>query len=410
MNTARNRRILVIDDNEAIHDDFRKILRAERSDEEDLYRAAAELFGETSSPRPVMREDFEIDAASQGEEGLKLIKKAIDDEAPYALAFVDVRMPPGWDGIETISRIWDVDPEIQAVVCTAHSDYSLDEMTRRLGRTDQLLILKKPFDNVEVMQLANALTAKWELARRARVTVEDLKRMVDERTREILATRDVAVFALAQLAESRDPETGRHLERIRSYSHILADELSHSGPYTDQIDAQFLQDLYRASPLHDIGKVGIPDALLLKPGQLSSREFEIVKRHTIIGAEALDRAAHFSGVGGFLDMAADVARYHHERFDGTGYPEGLAGQQIPLPARIVALADVFDALCSARVYKAAFEPEVARLMIEEQSDKHFDPAVVEAFLARYDDFLAVAEQAEEGQLNELEPAALLDPA
>jgi putative two-component system response regulator len=209
------------------------------------------------------------------------------------------------------------------------------------------------------------------------------------RADEIAATRDVAVFALAKLAESRDPETGEHLERLRSYSQILAEELHETGPCRDLIDHAFLDNLYRSSPLHDIGKVGIPDAILRKPGRLTPDEFEIMKQHTTIGAEALEKAMHLSGCGGFLSMAVDIARYHHERFDGSGYPSGLSGLDIPLAARIVALADVYDALTSVRVYKDAYEPEVARSMILEQEGRHFDPLVVDAFRARFGDFVDV---------------------
>jgi PAS domain S-box-containing protein len=216
-----------------------------------------------------------------------------------------------------------------------------------------------------------------------------LEQMVQQRTAEIIETRDVTVFALAKLVESRDPETGQHLERLRAYSQILAEILRKEGPYTNEIDEQFLEDLYRSSPLHDIGKIGIPDTILLKPGQLSADEFEIMKQHTNIGAEALECSATQNKSGSFLIMAAEIARSHHERFDGSGYPSGLSGQHISLAARIVALADVYDAITSTRVYKSAFEPMVAKNMIEKEEGKHFDPAVVEAFRAGWKDFVNV---------------------
>lgn len=211
----------------------------------------------------------------------------------------------------------------------------------------------------------------------------------EQRLREQKETRDITVFSLAKLAESRDPETGAHLERIRSYSHILATTLRELGHFADEIDDEFLESLYLSSPLHDIGKVGIPDVILLNPGRLSTSEFEIMKRHTTIGAEALDEAAKRSGSGGFLKMAVQIALCHHERLDGDGYPAGLAGDDIPLPARIVALADVYDALTSVRVYKAAFEPGVAKKMIEQQEGKQFDSVVMGAFRAAYDRFRKV---------------------
>ncbi len=202
-------------------------------------------------------------------------------------------------------------------------------------------------------------------------------------------TRDLTVFAMAKLTESRDPETGEHLERMRAYSMLLAEYLAKDGPYRELIDATFLADLYRASPLHDIGKVGIPDIILLKPGGLSDTEFAIMKQHTVIGAEALGNICRESAGGGFLKMAAEVARSHHERFDGSGYPDGLSGESIPLAARIVALADVYDALTSVRVYKPAFAAETARNMVEEQAGAHFDPEVVRAFQACRAGFAAV---------------------
>jgi putative two-component system response regulator len=386
MSGEANRRILIVDDNESIHDDFRKILCRPAHANKMLDKAAAALFGR-SLPEPPSLCEFQLSHAQQAHEGIDLVEQAVSQGRPFALAFVDVRMPPGCDGVETVRRLWAIDPHLQVVICTAHSDYSLEQILERLERTDRLLILKKPFDNVEVSQLAIALTRKWDLARQARLQRDRLEQTVADRAQDIVDTRDVAVFALAQLAESRDPETGQHLERIRAYCRILAEQLRKEGPYTSLIDEQFVEDIYRSSPLHDIGKVGIPDAILLKPDRLSEREFAILKRHTVIGAGALERAAAHSGCGGFLRMAADIARYHHERFDGTGYPAGLRGYEIPLAARIVALADVYDALTSVRVYKSAYDPEVAQLMIEQQSGKHFDPAVVEAFQARAHEFM-----------------------
>jgi len=241
----------------------------------------------------------------------------------------------------------------------------------------------------ELVTLRKMEEALRESRNRLAVQNNRLEQIVRQRTAQIIETRDVTVFALAKLAESRDPETGEHLERLRTYSQILAEQLREQGPYTDQVDEQFLDDLYRSSPLHDIGKLGIPDTILLKPGRLSVSEFEIMKRHTTIGAKALECSATQNKSGSFLITAAEVARSHHERFDGSGYPAGLSGQHISLAARIVALADVYDAITSARVYKSAFTPEVAKSMIEKEAGGHFDPAVVDAFRARWDDFLNV---------------------
>ncbi len=150
-----------------------------------------------------------------------------------------------------------------------------------------------------------------------------------------------------------------------------------------------MANLYRASPLHDVGKVGIPDAILQKAGRLTTAEFELMKQHVIIGAETLEEAVMGTCCGQYLSVAVEVTRYHHERFDGTGYCEGLRGEEIPLSARIVALADVYDALTSKRVYKPAYEPERAKSIIEAESGAHFDPVIVDAFTARFADFLAI---------------------
>lgn len=388
MRVGANRRLLVIDDNDAIHEDFRKILAPPSQEDLLLTDVASLLFGAPVSGMAAA-ETFEIDSARQGQEGLDRVREACRQGRPYAMAFVDVRMPPGWDGVETVRHLWNVDPDLQVVFCTAHSDRSWEDTVQILGLTDRFLILKKPFDNVEVRQMAVALTEKWRLTRQARQVVCDLEQTVERRTREVVATRDACVFALAKLAESRDPETGEHLERMRAYAQLLAEHLRCEGPYTHLIDEEFIANLYLASPLHDAGKVSIADAILLKPGRLTPDEFEVMKTHAELGAKTLESMFCHCGQPAFLQMAIDIARHHHERYDGRGYPAGLSGQGIPLAARIVAVADVYDALTSARVYKAAFAAEQAREMIEEQEGQHFDPAVVAAFRACYPDFLAI---------------------
>ncbi|MEX0641214.1 MAG: HD domain-containing phosphohydrolase [Pirellulales bacterium] len=253
--------------------------------------------------------------------------------------------------------------------------------------------LVKPFDRDELMakvrvqfRLRQALTRVWEANAQIHQHNEQLERLVAERTAQVVATQDVTVLALAQLAESRDRETGEHLLRIRSYSRLLAEELQRSSPYAPQINSAFLDDLYRSSPLHDIGKVGVPDNILLKSGTFTPDEYLTMKQHVLVGAETLEKAARHGGCGRFLTMAAEIARYHHERFDGTGYCEGLAGEAIPLAARIVSLADMYDALTTQRVYKPAYDPLMAREMIEAETGRQFDPEVVAAFTRRFADF------------------------
>lgn len=207
-----------------------------------------------------------------------------------------------------------------------------------------------------------------------------------------LESRDLIIFSLAKLAESRDPETGAHLERIREYCRLLAQHLSQYSPYRDQIDADYVRTIFLTSPLHDIGKVGIPDHVLLKPGRLTPAEFEIMKQHAVIGSQTLDAAIQAQPTAEYLRFARDIAWSHHEKYDGSGYPRGLAGDEIPLCGRIVAVADVYDALTTKRVYKPAFSHEKAREIILAGRGKDFDPHVVDAFITREQEFIAIKRQ------------------
>lgn len=194
-------------------------------------------------------------------------------------------------------------------------------------------------------------------------------------------TRDDAIIAMAKLAESRDANTGRHVERVRHYSRELSQAIWEMGAYPGQVDATFVEMIFRTAALHDLGKIAIPDAILLKPGRLSAREYDVMKQHTIIGSETLASVLNQRSDCRFLRMGHDIALNHHERFDGTGYPHGKSGQDIPLCARIVSVADVYDALTSVRPYKPAFSHDEAMRMIVDGAGTQFDPAVVEAMAA-----------------------------
>jgi putative two-component system response regulator len=207
-----------------------------------------------------------------------------------------------------------------------------------------------------------------------------------------LESRDLMIFAMAKLAESRDKDTGAHLERMREYSRILAEELSSWPKYSEIIDGDYVQLIYLTSPLHDIGKVGIPDTVLLKPGRLTVEEFEVMKQHTLLGGETLKAVAGSRPDAQFLTMAYDIAMTHHEHFDGRGYPSGLRGDAIPISGRIVALADVYDALRSKRIYKQAFDHQMARQTILDARGKQFDPDVVDAFLKREKEIIEIARE------------------
>ncbi len=217
-----------------------------------------------------------------------------------------------------------------------------------------------------------------------------LKKINVELMEKLITTQDVTIVALAKLAEFRDPDTGEHLERMREYSKALALKLRKLPKYRYYITEHYIENLYKSSPLHDIGKVGIADDVLLKPGNLSKSEFELMKRHTIIGGDALNDAVQLAGMErSFLDMGKDIAYYHHEKWDGNGYPTGLKEDDIPLSARILALADVYDALTSKRVYKPAFPHTKARTIIIDECAPHFDPDILKAFISLENIFIDI---------------------
>lgn len=212
----------------------------------------------------------------------------------------------------------------------------------------------------------------------------NLEKMVSERTEEVLKTQRITIFALGSLADARDSETGDHLERIRNYAVLLLQLYKYDGDHPE-INARFLRDLYDSSVLHDIGKVGIPDEILLKKGSLTPEEFEIMKNHTVIGFDALKNASADQGTDYFLSMAMDIILYHHERWDGNGYPEGLKGENIPLTARIVSICDVYDALTSRRPYKEAYPHDKAIDIMKGEVGK-FDPVLFNLFIKNAEEF------------------------
>ena len=205
-------------------------------------------------------------------------------------------------------------------------------------------------------------------------------------------TQMETIFSLAKLAQSRDDDTGEHLTRVQNYCRILSEELAKNSPYSNQIDQNFITDIVNASTLHDIGKVGISDLILLKNAKLTEDEYEIMKTHTIIGAQTLEDVHMKFGDNSFIKMGKVIARSHHERWDGKGYPDGLSGEHIPLPARIMAIADVYDALSTKRVYKEAYPQEKCVQIIKEGRGTQFDPYIVDAFLNIADKFDEIRQQ------------------
>ncbi len=209
-------------------------------------------------------------------------------------------------------------------------------------------------------------------------------------------TRDTTILAISSLAETRDNETGAHILRTQEYVKALCLYLQKDSRFVDELTDEKLELIYKSSPLHDIGKVGIPDAILLKPGKLTDDEFEVMKTHALIGKQAIEKAEEQMGEMPFLRYAKEISESHHEKWDGSGYPYGLKGQEIPLSGRLMALADVYDALISQRVYKPAFSHEKAKGIILEGRGKHFDPDVLDAFVAIEHEFIAIAKRLKDG--------------
>ncbi len=224
------------------------------------------------------------------------------------------------------------------------------------------------------------------MAKHTNIMVERIR----DHTEEIKRTRDATILTLASLAETRDNETGAHILRTQRYVKVLAEQLRDHPRFSGRLDGDAIELMYKSAPLHDIGKVGIPDAILLKPGKLTDQEFEIMKTHSEIGSEALKVAEAELGSNDFLRLAREISLSHHEKWDGSGYPGGLKGEAIPISGRLMAVADVYDALISKRVYKPAFPHEKAMEIIFEGRGKHFDPDVIDALKARVDDFREIA--------------------
>ncbi|MCQ2010966.1 MAG: HD domain-containing phosphohydrolase [Sporolactobacillus sp.] len=210
--------------------------------------------------------------------------------------------------------------------------------------------------------------------------------------KELYESQIATIYSLVRLLESRDVTSGFHVERVSTLCKLLAEYLQRLPKYKTIINDVFIDNLYKSSPLHDIGKVGIPDKILLKPGKLTVEEFEVMKTHTTIGANTLTQVQDKYSGNKFLELGIELTRWHHERWDGTGYPDGLKGEKIPLSARIVAIADVYEALRSKRVYKSAYSHEKATQIIKEYRSSHFDPKLVDVFLEHADAFEAAFDQ------------------
>lgn len=313
-----------------------------------------------------LKESYNILAATNGSKALELAQR----ETAPDLILLDVVMP-GMSGHEVCRQLrTDVrTADIPVMFITAQHEESDETRGFDLGAVD---FIAKPFR----LPIVKARVRNHLELKRHRDHLRDL---VDEQVSVIAESHIATIFALSKLAESRDDDTGKHLERTQIYCQLLAKKLGEDAQFQYIIDAHYVDTIFHASPLHDIGKVAIPDSVLCKPGKLDDDEFAIMRSHTIKGAETLSRVAERYPNNDSLNMGLEIARSHHEKWDGQGYPDGIAGAEIPLCARIMAVADVYDALTSKRCYKLPMEHAEACEIIRRDAGSHFDPAIVTAF-------------------------------
>jgi putative two-component system response regulator len=334
----------------------------------------------------LLKELYAVKAANNGERAL-----AIAATEPYPdLILLDVMMP-GLSGHEVAQRL-KADSrtrDIPIIFLTALASTEDETLGLGLGAADYVT---KPINPpILLARVATQLNVK-AAADFLRDKNDYLEQEVARRTREVVAIQDVTILAMASMAETRDNETGNHIRRTQNYVKRLAEQLRHHPRFNHFLDDATISLLFKSAPLHDIGKVGIPDRILLKPGRLTPEEFEIMKTHTTLGRDAIAHAeAQLGADVEFLRLAKEIAYGHQEKWDGSGYPEGLAGDAIPISARLMAVADVYDALISRRVYKEGMSHEKAIQIIFDGSGNHFDPDIVSAFRECLDDFRTIAQ-------------------
>jgi putative two-component system response regulator len=329
---------------------------------------------------------YDVSVAIDGESALEAVA-----ESPPDLILLDIMMP-GIDGYEVCRRLKE-DPRyarIPVVFLTAMTEIESKTKGFQLGAVDYVT---KPFEVLEVQARVKTHLSLVLASRELEQQNEVLEIKVAERTKELALTQDVTIHSLATLCETRDNETGGHILRTQRYVKALARKLAGHPKFAAQLTPGTIELLYKCAPLHDIGKVGVPDAILLKPGKLTDEEFDIMRTHAELGFQALEKSEKLfqaEDKPSFLAHAKDIARSHHEKYNGTGYPRRLAGDDIPVSGRIMAIADVYDALICKRVYKPPFTHDKAVEIIAKDSGSHFDPDVVEAFLAIQEEFRAIA--------------------
>lgn len=327
-------------------------------------------------------------------------KKALEylfSNACVDLILLDVMMPElsGYDVLKVLKQNHGT-KEIPVIFLTALSGEEDEQKGLEMGACDYIT---KPISVPIMLSRINVHLENRAAKEFLKSKADYLEEEIAKRTKEILSIQDITILTLASLAETRDIDTGNHLKRTQRYIKTLALALREHPKYRDYLSQEEIETLFRSAPLHDIGKVGIADKILLKPSGLSDMEFEIMKTHTTFGKEAIERAEEEAGVeADFLKTAKEIAYCHHENYDGSGYPLGLSGDEIPISARLMALADVYDALTSRRVYKESMSHDKARSIILEERGLKFDPDVVDAFLQVQEEFLLVSQKYAESDM------------
>lgn len=335
----------------------------------------------------LLRESYRVRVATSGEACLELARQQPQPD----LILLDIMMP-GLDGYETC-RLLKKNVRtrgIPVIFLTAMNQESDQEQGFQYGCVD--FITKPISPTLTLARVATHVSLKQATDRLTEHN-RSLREEVERRTREVQKVQDATILAMASLAETRDNETGQHICRTQNYIKALATALMNDSPYSGELDDETIETLYKSAPLHDIGKVGIPDAILLKPGKLDVQEFKLMKTHAAIGATIIASAeASLETPSSFLRFAREIAHYHHENWDGSGYPAGLVGEAIPLSARLMAVADVYDALISKRCYKPPFSHQEACEIILSEKGRKFDPVIIEVFTQLSDQFRSIAIQ------------------
>lgn len=294
----------------------------------------------------------------------------------------------GFNGLDLCERIKN-DPLVPSIPIIMNSENRNEHIIARCFEIGAVDVITKPYQPEEIKARVALHINVHDLQSQLEEKNKILESTVAEQSKTINEMQMETIFSLAKLAQSRDDDTGKHLERVQKYCQVIAAELSKQPEYSATVTKEYIKNIVCASALHDIGKVSIPDSILLKPGKLTDEEFAEMKKHTIYGAQTLEEVYKKFGSNTFIKMGIDIAKYHHERWDGKGYPEGLSGERIPLCARIMAIADVYDALSSRRTYKEAFLHKKCIEIIKEGRGTQFDPAVVDAFLKVEDEFALI---------------------